>query len=242
MPPVVLRMLAVLVALTSAVACGGGSDDDGGTLTVFAASSLTGVAGSLAEAFMASSAEIDDVEVDTGGSDSLARLINDGAPADVLLTADLDTMASLDQPVEPVVIAHNRVTVAVPADNPAGIETVADLAGPVTLAVCEPVVPCGDAALELFERAGIDPSPATLEPNVRSVLTKVELGEVDAGVVYRTDADRSSSVVSIPADDPPRRPVAAAAVSDRDPAAAFVAFLASDEAVAIFAGHGFEGP
>ncbi len=219
MPPAVLRILAVLVASTSVAACGGGSDDDGRTLIVFAASSLTGVAESLTEAFMTSSEDIDDVEIDTGGSDSLARLINDGTPADVLLTADLDTMASLDQPVEPVVIAHNRATVVVPADNPAGIETTADLAGSVTLAVCEPVVPCGDAALELFQRAGIDPSPATLEPNVRSVLTKVELGEVDAGVVYRTDADRSSSVLSIPVEDAPRRPVAAAAVSERDAAA-----------------------
>ncbi len=130
-----------------------------------------------------------------------------------------------------------------PADNPAGIESVTDLAGAaVTLAVCEPVVPCGDAALELFRQAGIDPTPDTLEPNVRSVLTKVELGEVDAGVVYRTDAAASSSVRIIPVDDPPRRPVAAAAVSDEESADAFVAFLTSDEAAAIFVMHGFEGP
>ncbi len=242
MTPAVLRILAVLVASTSAVACGGGSDDRSGTLTVFAASSLTRVADALADGFVASSSMIDRVEVDTGGSDSLARLVNDGAPADVLLTADLDTMALLEQPIEPVVVAHNRAAVVVPADNPADIETVADLAGSVTLAVCEPAVPCGGAATELFERAGIDPTPATLEPNVRSVLTKVELGEVDAGVVYRTDVETSPSVRAIPVDDPPRRPVAAAAVGEGDAAGAFVAFLGSDEAAAIFAAHGFEGP
>lgn len=244
MPPAVLRMLAVLVASTSAVACGGGSDDRGGSLTVFAASSLTEVADSLAAAFTDSSSEIDDMEVQTGGSDSLARLITDGAPADALLTADLSTMDLLaDLPVDPVVVAHNRAAVVVPGDNPAGIESVTDLAdSSVTLAVCEPVVPCGDAALELFGQTGIDPTPDTLEPNVRSVLTKVELGEVDAGVVYRTDAKRSTSVRSIEVDDPPRRPVAAAAVSDRDTADAFVEFLTSDEAAAIFARHEFEAP
>jgi molybdate transport system substrate-binding protein len=241
MPPVVLRILAVLVASTSVAACGG-SDDDA-TLVVFAASSLTRLADPLAEAFVATSAEIDRVEVDTGGSDSLARLINDGAPADVLLTADLDTMDLLEDPVDPAVVAHNRAAIVVPTDNPAGIESVADLAGSaITLAVCEPAVPCGGAALRLFEQAGIDPTPDTLEPNVRSVLTKVELGEVDAGVVYRTDAASSTAVREIAVDDAPRLPVAAAAVGDDTDADAFVTFLASDEAAAIFAMHGFEGP
>lgn len=241
MPPAVLRILAVLVASTSVAACGG-SDDDA-TLVVFAASSLTGVADPLAEAFVAASVDIDRVEVDTGGSDSLARLINDGAPADVLLTADLESMNLLEGPADAVVVAHNRAAVVVPADNPAGIESVTDLAGSaITLAVCEPAVPCGGAALELFEQVGIDPTPDTLEPNVRSVLTKVELGEVDAGVVYRTDAARSPAVREIALDDAPRRPVAAAAVGDDVAADAFVAFLASDESAAIFAMHGFEGP
>ena len=244
MPPAVLRILAVLVASTSAAACGGGDDDRGGSLTVFAASSLTDVADSLAGAFMDSSSEIDHLELQTGGSDSLARLIVDGAPADVLLTADLSTMDLLaDVADDPVVVAHNRAAIVVPRDNPADIESVTDLADPtITLAVCEPVVPCGDAALELFRRSGIDPTPDTLEPNVRSVLTKVELGEVDAGVVYRTDAGRSPSVQEIPVDDPPRRPVAAATLSDRDAATAFLEFLGSDEAAAIFAMHGFEEP
>ena len=244
MPPAVLRMIAVLVASTSVAACGGSDDDRGGALTVFAASSLTEVADSLAAAFVDSSPEIDRTEVQTGGSDSLARLIVDGAPADVLLTADLSTMDLLaDLPVDPVVVAHNRAAIVVPQDNPAGIESVTDLGdSSVTLAVCEPVVPCGDAALELFGQAGVEPTPDTLEPNVRSVLTKVELGEVDAGVVYRTDAERSTSVRSVPVDDPPRRPVAAAAVNDRDAADAFISFLASPEADAIFATHGFEGP
>ena len=243
MPPAVLRILAVLVASTSVAACGGSDDDQ--TLVVFAASSLTRVADPLAEAFVAGSADIDRIEVDTGGSDSLARLINDGAPAHVLLTADLDTMDLLDEPVEPVVVAHNQATVVIPADNPGGIESVRDLSDPaLALAVCEPSVPCGDAAVELFERAGIQPTPvpATLEPNVRSVLTKVELGEVDAGVVYRTDAAASSAVQEIAVADAPHRPVAAAAVSDEDAATAFVAFLQTDDAAAIFAMHGFEGP
>ena len=110
MPPAVLRILAVLVASTSAAACGGGDDDRGGSLTVFAASSLTDVADSLAGAFMDSSSEIDHLELQTGGSDSLARLIVDGAPADVLLTADLSTMDLLaDLADDPVVVAHNRI-------------------------------------------------------------------------------------------------------------------------------------
>ena len=159
MPPAVLRILAVLVASTSVAACGGADDNDGGSLTVFAASSLSEVADSLAGAFTDSSPEIDHMEVQSGGSDSLARLIVDGAPADALLTADLSTMDLLaDLPVDPVVVANNRAALVVPEDNPAGIESVTDLADPtVILAACEPVVPCGDAASGAV-RAGRHPT------------------------------------------------------------------------------------
>ncbi len=239
--PIALRLLGALLLCGAVAACGG---DDGPTVVVFTASSLAPAIEPLADAFVAANPDVGGVEVNSGGSDALARLIVDGAPADVLLTADLDTMDLIDdRDVEPEIVAFNHVSVVVPADNPAGITDVGDLAGPgVTVALCEPVVPCGAAALELFELRGIDVSADTLEPNVRSALTKVELGEVDAAVVYRTDAAASDRVIEIPVGETPPRPVAVAVVSDDEAAGAFVEFLLSPEAAAILDEFGFETP
>jgi molybdate transport system substrate-binding protein len=158
------------------------------TLTVLAASSLTGVFTTLAQQF-----EHDHpgttVWFSFGGSDSLAAEIVDGAPADVFAAASPKTMAivtaHLLTAAAPVVIARNELEIAVPPGNPAHIHGLADLrrAG-VKLAVCAYTVPCGAAAHKILPT---DAHPVTFELDVKAVLAKVELGEVDAGLVYVTD-------------------------------------------------------
>ena len=89
---------------------------------------------------------------------------------------------------DPTVFVRNRLEIAVPAGNPAGVSGLADLADEsLTIALCAPEVPCGAAAESAFEAAGITPAPDTLEPDVKATLAKVSLGEVDAALVYRTD-------------------------------------------------------
>jgi molybdate transport system substrate-binding protein len=88
----------------------------------------------------------------------------------------------------PLPIATNSLAIAVPLQNPAGISELEDLANPaVTLVVCDSPVPCGAAAQELFAKNALTVEPASLEPDVRAVLTKVIVDEADAGIVYRTD-------------------------------------------------------
>jgi molybdate transport system substrate-binding protein len=88
----------------------------------------------------------------------------------------------------PVVFATNALTIAVPRDNPAGVDEIADLAdASLLVGSCAVGVPCGDLGAEVFALAGVEPSIDTYEPDVRSLLTKIADGELDAGLVYTTD-------------------------------------------------------
>jgi molybdate transport system substrate-binding protein len=160
-----------------------------GELTVLAASSLT-------EAFTRISADFEaanpgtSVTVSFGGSTALARQISFGAPGDLFAAASRtamdDAVARLDG--DPVVFARNRLQIAVPAGNPAGVKGLADLAREdLLVALCAEQVPCGEAAARAFAAAAVEPAPDTLEQDVKAVLTKTVLGEVDAALVYRTD-------------------------------------------------------
>ncbi len=185
--------LGAIVAL--AAACGG--DDDasdaagGGDLTVLAASSLTESFDALEKSF---EAEHDvDVKISYDSSSVLAEQVIQGAPADVLATADERTMQQVvDEGMtdkDPQTFAENILTIVTPPDNPADITSMRDFeSDDVDFAVCVPEAPCGNATAELMKLNGVDAQPATEEQNVKSVLTKVTLGEVDAGVVYVTDA------------------------------------------------------
>lgn len=172
----------LLFALLALAGCGGGSGDDG--LTVFAASSLAEVAPAVdAEA-----------TVVLGGSNDLAAQIRDGAGADVFLAAAAAPVAQLREAglVEaPAVFASNRLVLVVPAGNPAGIRELDDVArAGVKLVLGADGVPIGDYAREALRAAGVDAAAnvVSLEEDVKGVLGKVSLGEVDAGVVYATDA------------------------------------------------------
>ncbi|WP_210480792.1 molybdate ABC transporter substrate-binding protein [Naasia sp. SYSU D00948] len=161
------------------------------SVRVFAAASLTDVFGRIAGEFEDAHPGVE-VELNFGGSSGLSAQLVEGAPADVFAAASEDTMAIVADAgllaAPPVVFARNRLEIAVPPGNPAGVTGLADLARPeLTVALCDAGVPCGAAAAEVFDALGVAAAADTLEQDVKAVLTKVRLGEVDAGLVYRTD-------------------------------------------------------
>jgi molybdate transport system substrate-binding protein len=170
-----------------------------GTITVDAAASLSPVLPKLARAFE------DDhpgttVRLGFGGSSALAAQIVAGAPVDVFAAASTATMATVTDAkltADPsVTIARNRLEIAVPPSNPGRIAGLADFADPTrTVIVCDPQVPCGAAARQVFALAKVAAKPDSYEPDVTSVLTKVETGDADAGLVYRTDVLAAGSKV-----------------------------------------------
>ncbi|WP_216210055.1 molybdate ABC transporter substrate-binding protein [Amycolatopsis aidingensis] len=170
------------------------------TVTVFAAASLTESFGALAEEFEAEHPRVR-VRLNLAGSSRLAQQIVAGAPADVFASANEATMRTVTEAGraehEPRVFATNELAIAVAPGNPHGITSFADLArDELTVVVCAPQVPCG-AATERVERAsGVTLRPASEEQDVRAVLTKVQAGEADAGVVYGTDVRAAGERVS----------------------------------------------
>jgi len=170
-----------------------------GTVTVLAAASLTEVYGDLAERFEKLHPKVTITE-NFGGSSALAAQIVQGAPADLFATANEATMKTVTDAGladgTPVVYATNVLTLVVPPSNPAGVTTVGDLAKPgVKVALCDKSVPCGSAAISLLAAEKLTVTPVTLETDVKAVLTKVELDEVDAGLVYVTDAHAAGDKV-----------------------------------------------
>jgi molybdate transport system substrate-binding protein len=171
-----------------------------GTLTVFAAASLTDVFGELGDQLMADNSELE-VQFNFAGSSALATQLTQGAPADVFASANQTQMTVVTdadlQAGDPTVFTENVLEIAVPADNPGSVTGLADFANPdLTLAVCAPDVPCGAAAAQVFEAAGITAAPDTEEEDVRAALTKVQLGEVDAALVYASDVRSAGSDVA----------------------------------------------
>ncbi len=149
----------------------------------------------------------------------------------------------------PATLASNELVIAVAPDNPAGIGGLDDLTDPDRfVGLCASEVPCGDLADRVVADAGVTVEPDTREPDVRSLLTKVEAGELDAGLVYRTDVAASATgvtAIDLPEDLPTRTdyPVATVAGSDNPAAAdAFIAFLAGPEGRRILLDHGFGVP
>lgn len=191
---------AVLVALGLATTgCSNGGDDE--TLTVLAASSLSGTFTELEQLFHDQHPGVD-VRLSFGSSTTLAGQVVEGAPADVLATADQETMetavAAGATEGRPTAFASNRLVLVVPADNPARIRSLSDLEEEdADYVVCVPSAPCGRIAVAALDEAGVDARAASEEADVKAVLTKVTLGEADAGLVYATDAfDAGESVRS----------------------------------------------
>ena len=217
-----------------------------GDLTVYAAASLSGAFDEIGDAFTEANPDVQFSGVYDGSSTLVTQLL-EGAPADVFASADEANMDKLeDAAVDPALFASNTLVIAVPAGNPGGVETLADLAD-VTTVLCAPEVPCGAASATLLSNAGVTVEAASLEQNVTAVLTKVAAGEADAGLVYATDViGRDDVEVIVPdgADEVVNHyPIAALSEAPNSAAAdAFVAFVLSDEGQSILADFGFGAP
>ena len=258
-----MRRFAVIAAGVAAVAvagCSSSSTTSGSsstrspapvTITVFAAASLTGTFTQLGKQFEAAHPG-DTVKFSFGPSSGLSTQITSGAPADVFASAapaNMDTVVSAGDASNPQNFAKNIMEVATPPNNPANVTSVNDLAKKsVKVALCQPQVPCGVVAAEVFKNVGITVKPVTLQPDVKSVLTQVETGNVDAGMVYVTDVKAAGSKVkgvTIPAADNASTlyPIATITSSKHESVAKeFVDYVLSPAGQQVLAAAGFEKP
>jgi molybdate transport system substrate-binding protein len=257
-----MRRFALIAAGLATVAAAGcsssssstpssGSSPATGTITVFAAASLTEAFTKIGQQFQAAH-KGDTVKFSFGPSSGLATQITSGAPADVFASASPGTMqdvVSAGDASNPQNFAKNFAEVAVPPNNPANVDSVNDLAKhSVKVALCQPQVPCGSVAAEVFKNAGITVKPFTLQPDVKSVLTQVETGNVDAGMVYVTDvmaAGSKAKGVTIPASDNASTlyPIATVSSSNhKSIAQQFVAYVLSPAGQQVLAAAGFQKP
>ncbi|MEO3973295.1 molybdate ABC transporter substrate-binding protein [Streptomyces sp. CAU 1734] len=218
-------------------------------LTVLAASSLTDVFETAGAAYEKSHPGTD-LTFSFAGSQELAAQVRQGAPADVLVTADTKTMDGLRAETgTPAVIARNRLVIVTTEGNPERIDALGDLADSgLKVVLAAPEVPVGRYSAQVLDAAGVKVRPVSQEPNVRAVLSKVELGEADAGIVYKTDADGARDKVdAIEIPDAQnaiaRYPAATLKTSEHSAAAAaFVAWLGGPEAQKILREAGFQQP
>ncbi|QFG69454.1 molybdate ABC transporter substrate-binding protein [Ornithinimicrobium pratense] len=244
---------AVALTLTLA-ACSSGTDPAKGggtveqTLTVLAAASLTEVFGLMAEDFEADHPGVS-VEQSFAASSTIVQQVNEGAPADVIALAgmsSLEPLAEEHRVGEVHEFTTNSLQLAVPPDNPAGITGVEDLTQDgIRLVVCAEQVPCGTASASLFQAQGISPAIASLEYDVRATLTKVELGEADVGIVYRSDVTEAGDRVrgvEIPDDVNVVNSYPILAVSDSPLAQAFVEEVLSERGQQHLTDAGFVAP
>jgi molybdate transport system substrate-binding protein len=250
--------LAVAVAIAAA-GCGssGGAPPSSpgstltGPLTVLAAASLT-------EAFNGTKTTLErehaglHVTYSFAGSQALVTQVVNGAPADVVATADETTMSRLVTAAlveAPTVFAHNRLEIAVAPGNPKGIRGLADLAAPnLTVVLADPSVPAGRFAQQALQKAGVTVTPRSLELDVKSVLQKVAMGEADAGIVYVTDVTAAGATVAGVAIPDGQNVIATypiavvKATTHHAAAAAFVTEIVSGVGQQALRTHGFLGP
>jgi molybdate transport system substrate-binding protein len=235
--------------------------DNTGEVLVFAASSLTDVFSALETDIEGANPGVDLV-FNFGGSQTLVTQLADGAPADVFASANVAQMENAEAAGvisgESSIFARNTLVIVVPADNPADIESIADLNNDgVSLVIASPTVPVGEysrTALCAFDAAqadgagfldGVASNIVSNEANVRDVLAKIALGEADAGIVYGTDVtgDVSSDVISVEIPEEfnviASYPVAAVDGGDTAAADAFISYLLSEEGQAVLADYGF---
>ncbi|MGW8883023.1 molybdate ABC transporter substrate-binding protein [Streptomyces sp. NPDC055749] len=218
-------------------------------LTVLAAASLTDVFKTAGAAYEKSHPGTK-LKFSFAGSQELAAQVKQGAPADALVTADTKTMDGLKADTgTPSVIAKNRLVIATVEGNPEKIDELKDLADPeLKVVLAAPEVPVGRYSQQVLDAQKIVVKPVSQEPNVRAVMSKVELGEADAGLVYKTDAATATDkvdAVEIPdaQNAIAEYPAATLKTSENgEAAAAFVAWLSTPEAQKILQDAGFQKP
>jgi molybdate transport system substrate-binding protein len=248
-PPGVTRALrvsalALLLLSPALTGCSNASDDD--AVVVFAAASLT-------EAFEEIGEELERthdarVTFNFGASSDLARSIVDGSPAQVFASADeamMDVVVEEGDARDRQIFAANHMAIAVAKGNPLAVEDLGDLER-ISVALCAPEVPCGRYARDVLEAAGASVDARSLEPDVKAVLGRVALGEVDAGIVYGSDVASSDDVsaVSIPdgSNVVARYPIALIGDAPSEAARAFYELVVSEAGIEILERHGFERP
>lgn len=195
--------LGVLATAMLLSACGGASEgasvDASTTVTVLAAASLTEAFTELATAYENENPGVT-VEVSFGSSTTLAQQIAEGAPADVYASAGTGALAQLPEGYAAdggeEVLTRNVLEIAVQPGNPQAVVGLADFArADLDTVLCAETVPCGRAADEAFAAAGITATPVSRELDVKATLSKVELGEADAAMVYRSDVVAAGDAV-----------------------------------------------
>ena len=227
------------------------SDDTTMSLRIAATSSLTEVFNDIGEQFMQANPDIT-IAFNFASSSDLALQISQGLPADVFASADVKNMAKVTDAGllhgKPVAFATNSLEIVVEKGNPLFIDSLAQLADPSLLFVTCPIeVPIGGYTAEVLRNAGVTVTPASLEENVKGILTKVALGEADAGIVYRTDIlAAGNSVTGVPIADnvnvTTKYLVGALRDSqNQDASQRFIIFLSSEQGQKIFSQFGF-GP
>lgn len=240
------RLAASLTLILTAPIAGCGADDDSERLLVLAASSLTESFTALATTYEADNPGTR-ITLSFAGSPTLISQVRNGAPGDVLATADEASLTLLeDQLLAPgVVFARNRLAIVTQPGNPNSIAALADLADPsLTVVLGGQSVPVGAASEQALIEADVEVSPASREPNVKAVLSKVRLGEADAGIVYVTDAlAAGADVFTVPL-RPVRNsyPIAVLAQAEQPGLGQdFLAFVLSQRGQDVLAGFGFVG-
>jgi molybdate transport system substrate-binding protein len=251
-----IRLAAVLAAAALVLAaCGGGDDSGGGSggqspgeIKVFAAASLTAAFNELSPRYTA--AEGTKVTFNFAGSQALATQIQQGAPADVFASADIPNMGKVKDLVgTPQNFASNLLQIVVEKGNPKGVKGLDDLANPdLKVVLAAPDVPAGRYAQQALEKADVTVKPVSQEDNVKAVVTKVALGEADAGIVYVTDVTAGGDKVE--GVDIPQGlnvvatyPIATVKASKaQDKAQAFMDLVLSDQGQQVLKQYGFLPP
>ncbi|MEU3691874.1 molybdate ABC transporter substrate-binding protein [Streptomyces narbonensis] len=234
---------------TSGSSSGSASAAPDANLTVLAAASLTNVFKTAGAAYEKAHPGTK-IAFSFAGSQELVAQVSQGSPADVLVTADTKSMDKVRADTgTPKIIAKNRLVIATGEGNPFKVDDLKDLADTkLKVVLAAPEVPAGKYSKKILDAQKITVKPVSQEPNVRAVLSKVELGEADAGLVYRTDAESAKDkvdAVEIPDAQNAVAQYPAATLRDSknaEAAAAFVTWLSSPEGQKILQAAGFQKP
>ena len=203
----VLSSLAIAAIAAAMTACSDSAETTGSTEASAESVELNVLAASSTRVFNkeleSQAAELDpsaSLLINNAGSSTLVQQLVDGAPGDVLITADEKNMTDAqdaDVVEDPVQLASNVMVMVVPAGNPAGLESVEDITEETTFVLCDPQVPCGTVSESIIDAKGLDVTADSLEHQVADVLGKVTSGEADAGWVYATDAAAAGDSVEV---------------------------------------------
>jgi molybdate transport system substrate-binding protein len=249
----VIKKALTLAAMILVAACSQPAPTSTGpartTLTVFAAASLQPAFDKIGVKLQSTQNMV--TTFSYAGTQTLTTQLTQGAPGDVFASADTAHMTTIQSAGlirgQSALFAHNRLEIAVAKGNPKGIHTLADLArSGLVVVLADPSVPAGKYAQQALARANVTVHPASLEQQVTGVLSKVALGEADAGIVYVSDIVTSGQVDGVAIPDAQNviadYPIAVLkGTQNQTGAIAFVDLVLSTDGQTILKAAGFEG-